>query len=83
MYFIMVIRVPALLLLGFWFFLQNFLPGLGSLGSTGGGLAYWHTWGDLQPEYWPWLCTSKSPASLCGPALAVSPGDDPVCSFEA
>ena len=41
MYFIMVIRVPALFLLGFWFFLQNFFQGLGSLGSTGGGVAYW------------------------------------------
>jgi membrane associated rhomboid family serine protease len=41
MYFIMVIRVPALFLLGFWFFLQNFFQGLGSLGSTGGGIAYW------------------------------------------
>ena len=40
-YFIMVIRVPALFLLGFWFFLQNFLQGLGSLGATGGGVAYW------------------------------------------
>ncbi|MDA0987585.1 MAG: rhomboid family intramembrane serine protease [Chloroflexi bacterium] len=41
MYFIMVIRVPALFLLGFWFFLQNFFQGLWSLGSTGGGVAYW------------------------------------------
>ena len=41
MYFIMVIRVPALFLLGFWFFLQNFFQGLGSLGATGGGVAYW------------------------------------------
>jgi membrane associated rhomboid family serine protease len=41
MYFIMVIRVPALFLLGFWFFVQNFFQGLGSLGSTGGGVAYW------------------------------------------
>ena len=40
-FFIMVIRVPALFLLGFWFILQNILPGLGSLGSTGGGVAYW------------------------------------------
>ena len=40
-YFIMVIRVPALFLLGFWFVLQNILPALGSLGSTGGGVAYW------------------------------------------
>lgn len=40
-YFIMVIRVPAIFLLGFWFILQNILPGLGSLGSTGGGVAYW------------------------------------------
>lgn len=41
MYFITVIRVPALFLLGFWFFLQNFFQGLGSLGATGGGVAYW------------------------------------------
>lgn len=41
MFFIMVIRIPALFLLGFWFFLQNFFQGLGSLGSTGGGVAYW------------------------------------------
>ena len=42
-YFIMVIRVPALFLLGFWFFLQNFFQGLGSLGAGagGGGVAYW------------------------------------------
>lgn len=41
-YFIMVIRVPVLFLLGFWFFLQNFFQGLGSLGSSaGGGVAYW------------------------------------------
>ena len=40
-YFIMVIRVPALFLLGFWFFLQNLFQGLGSLGATGGGVAYW------------------------------------------
>jgi membrane associated rhomboid family serine protease len=41
MYFIMVIRVPALFMLGFWFFLQNFFQGLGSLGATDGGVAYW------------------------------------------
>jgi len=41
MYFIMLIRALALFLLRFWFFLQNFLPSLGSLGSTGGGIAYW------------------------------------------
>ena len=40
-FFITVIRVPALFLLGFWLLLQNLLPGLGSLGSTGGGVAYW------------------------------------------
>ena len=40
-FFITVIRVPALFLLGFWLLLQNVLPGLGSLGSTGGGVAYW------------------------------------------
>ena len=39
-YFIMVIRIPAVLLLGFWFFLQ-FFSGLGSLGAQGGGVAYW------------------------------------------
>ena len=39
-----VIRVPALFLLGFWFFIQNVLPGLGSLvtsSSGAGGVAFW------------------------------------------
>ena len=39
-----VIRVPALFLLGFWFFIQNVLPGLGSLATTAsgtGGVAFW------------------------------------------
>ena len=39
-----VIRVPALFLLGFWFFIQNVLPGLGSLVTTAsntGGVAFW------------------------------------------
>ena len=39
-YFITVIRIPAVLLLGFWFFLQ-FFSGLGSLAAEGGGVAYW------------------------------------------
>ena len=39
-FFITVIRIPAVLLLGFWFFLQ-FFSGLGSLGAQGGGVAYW------------------------------------------
>ncbi|MCZ6891146.1 MAG: rhomboid family intramembrane serine protease [Chloroflexi bacterium] len=39
-YFIMVIHIPAVLLLGFWFFLQ-FFSGLGSLAAEGGGVAYW------------------------------------------
>jgi membrane associated rhomboid family serine protease len=40
----LVIRVPALFLLGFWFFIQNVLPGLGSLvttASNAGGVAFW------------------------------------------
>jgi membrane associated rhomboid family serine protease len=41
MYFITILRIPAMFLLGFWFFAQNFFQGLGSLGSTGGGVAYW------------------------------------------
>ena len=42
-YFITVVRVPALFLLGFWLFIQNILPGLGSLGAAvdTGGVAYW------------------------------------------
>jgi membrane associated rhomboid family serine protease len=41
-YFITVVRVPALFLLGFWFVLQ-FFSGVGSLGSSGptSGVAYW------------------------------------------
>jgi membrane associated rhomboid family serine protease len=35
-----VIRIPAYFLLGFWFVLQ-FFEGVGSLGMTGGGVAYW------------------------------------------
>lgn len=38
-FIITVVRIPAFLLLGFWFFLQ-FVEGLGSLGSPG-GVAYW------------------------------------------
>ena len=41
---VFVIRVPALFLLGFWFFIQNVLPGLGSLVSSAsntGGVAFW------------------------------------------
>ena len=41
-FFITIIRIPAFLLLGFWFLLQ-FFGGLGSLGpsSQTGGVAYW------------------------------------------
>ncbi len=41
-FFITIIRIPAFLLLGFWFLLQ-FFSGLGSLGpsSQTGGVAYW------------------------------------------
>ena len=41
---IFVVRMPALVLLGFWFFIQNVLPGLGSLvnsASNTGGVAFW------------------------------------------
>ncbi|MBF8267343.1 MAG: Rhomboid family protein [Dehalococcoidia bacterium] len=42
LYFITVVRVPALFLLGFWFVLQ-FFSGVGSLGPMAqtGGVAYW------------------------------------------
>ena len=39
-YFITVVYVPAVVLLGFWFILQLF-QGVGSLGALGGGVAYW------------------------------------------
>ena len=41
---VIVARLPALLLLGFWFFIQNVLPGLGSLvnsASNTSGVAFW------------------------------------------
>ncbi|MFQ6088065.1 MAG: rhomboid family intramembrane serine protease [Candidatus Methanofastidiosia archaeon] len=38
-FFIRTIQVPAFVLLGFWFILQLF-SGIGSLGYTGGGVAY-------------------------------------------
>lgn len=37
--FITFVRMPALILLGFWFFLQ-LINGVGSLGSSGSGVAY-------------------------------------------
>lgn len=40
MYFITMIRVPAVALLAFWLLLQ-FWGGLGTLGASGGGVAYW------------------------------------------
>ena len=42
LYFITVVRVPALFLLGFWFVLQ-FFSGVGSLGPSAptSGVAYW------------------------------------------
>jgi len=39
-FFIMVIELPAIAVLGFWFILQLF-QGVGSLGALGGGVAYW------------------------------------------
>lgn len=41
-FFISIVRIPAFLLLGFWFMLQ-FFSGIGSLGleTHGGGVAYW------------------------------------------
>ena len=39
-FFIMVIRIPAVILLSLWFMLQ-FFSGLGSLAVEGGGVAYW------------------------------------------
>ena len=38
--FIMVVYLPAVLVLGAWFVLQAF-QGVGSLGTAGGGVAYW------------------------------------------
>ena len=42
MFFIFFVRIPAVILLGFWFLLQ-FFSGIGTLGlaSEGGGVAYW------------------------------------------
>ncbi len=40
-FFIAVIRVPVVILLGFWLVLQNILPAVGSIGSTGSDVAYW------------------------------------------
>ncbi len=39
-FFLMVRRIPALFVLGFWFVMQLF-SGLGSLGAQGGGVAFW------------------------------------------
>ncbi|UCC60395.1 MAG: rhomboid family intramembrane serine protease [Dehalococcoidia bacterium] len=41
-FFIIFVRIPAIILLGFWFLLQ-FFSGIGTLGlaSQGGGVAYW------------------------------------------
>jgi len=41
-FFIIFVRIPAIILLGFWFFIQ-FISGIGTLGLTseGGGVAYW------------------------------------------
>jgi membrane associated rhomboid family serine protease len=41
-FFIIFVRIPAIILLGFWFLLQ-FFGGIGTLGlsSQGGGVAYW------------------------------------------
>jgi membrane associated rhomboid family serine protease len=38
--FFQVVALPAFVLLGFWFVLQ-FILGLGALGNTGGGIAFW------------------------------------------
>ena len=39
-FFVTTIAVPAVLMLGYWFALQ-LIGGFGSLGSTGGGVAFW------------------------------------------
>ena len=41
-FFIIFVRIPAIVLLGFWFLIQ-FVSGIGTLGpaSQGGGVAYW------------------------------------------
>lgn len=38
--YVTTISVPAILMLGYWFLLQ-LLSGVGTLGSTGGGVAFW------------------------------------------
>ncbi len=46
-FFITRIAVPAFFMLGYWFLIQ-FLSGMGSIGSSGGGVAFWaHTGGFL------------------------------------
>ncbi len=39
-FFITTIAVPAVLMLGYWFLLQ-LVSGLGTLGASGGGVAFW------------------------------------------
>ena len=39
-FYVTTISVPALFMLGYWFLLQ-LLSGLGSLGDSGGGVAFW------------------------------------------
>ncbi len=39
-FYVTTISVPAVMMLGYWFLIQ-LLSGLGTLGSTGGGVAFW------------------------------------------
>ena len=38
--FFFTVRLPAIILIGMWFLMQ-FFSGVGSLGRTGGGVAWW------------------------------------------
>ena len=38
--YVTTVSVPAILMLGYWFLLQ-LLSGVGSLGASGGGVAFW------------------------------------------
>ena len=40
-FFIYLVEIPASIYLLFWFVFQQVLPGLGSLGTAGGGVAFW------------------------------------------
>jgi len=68
-FFITIIRIPAIVLLGFWFLLQ-FFSGLGSLGpsSQTGGVAYWAHIGG-QARHQPKYLAKRASRRACGRAL--------------